>query len=135
LFENSRIGAGSIYLLVFIARNLGSIGNDWSSERTVPDHITLPGWRIINAVTIQPDQMDNGAFGDSWPEPGPVAELGDLLRGYPESMLGLARQAEDIKPWREANRHCPTTFLRSRVVLIGNAAHPIKPYIQPLRLP
>lgn len=86
------------------------------------------GGKTLNMVTIQPDQMDNAEFGNSWNTPGSLEDLEDILRGYPERVLRLVRQAQDIKHWREANRHCPSTFLRGRLVLIGDAAHPIKPY-------
>lgn len=112
---------------------------DWDYQTTMMDYhdfengrylIIYPcrGGKTLNMVTIQPDAMDNADFGDSWNTPGSLEDLEDILRGYPEKVLRLVSLAQDIKHWREVNRHCPRTFLQSRLLLIGDAAHPIKPY-------
>lgn len=52
----------------------------------------------------------------------------DIFRGFGEDLLEMCRLAEDVKLWSLASRNPAPTFVKGKLALIGDAAHPMLPH-------
>lgn len=84
---------------------------------------------LLNAATLLPIAFDPrpDELEDAWNNPGMPEDVIEALRDFPEELRNLVTLAEDVKHWRSVNRDCPTTFAKDNLVLVGDAAHPMKP--------
>jgi salicylate hydroxylase len=85
------------------------------------------GGTLINAVTFTEAEDDKEELGDAWNNPASVEDLVQVMDGFPEGLVSLARLGEDVKHWASGSRDCPATFFKGRLAIIGDAAHPMPP--------
>ncbi|KAL1846990.1 hypothetical protein Daus18300_014067 [Diaporthe australafricana] len=95
------------------------------SRRTIVSYLCR-NHELLNVGCIAPNSLINLPPADSWVAPG---ERADLLRVFGDfHVRPLLEQAEDIKLW-ELRDHDPLpTYIRARLVLIGDAAHAMTPH-------
>ena len=85
------------------------------------------GGTLINAATFTEADQDKAELGDSWNNPASVDDLVKVMQGFPKGLISVAKLGEDIKHWASGARDCPKTFAKGRLVVIGDAAHPMPP--------
>lgn len=63
----------------------------------------------------------------SWNSAGRLEDLMKALEGADDRIKEFVRCAEDVKNWTLATRDPPPTFVKGRLALLGDAAHPMLP--------
>lgn len=81
---------------------------------------------LVNCATFQPSTFDPLPEGD-YRSPGTVADVERLMAGWPPVYSELARAAEDVKKWAVLSRPLPRTYVKGKVMVMGDAAHPTHP--------
>ncbi|KAF9883696.1 hypothetical protein FE257_003034 [Aspergillus nanangensis] len=111
---------------------LEKIGLDGVNAFIAPDRRILVypcrGGSLLNIAAIFPSDPSVPVTDSSWFE---SASIDDLLKTYqrfcPE-LRELCRLAEDVKLWSLACRCPPRTFVKGKLALVGDAAHPTLPH-------
>jgi salicylate hydroxylase len=85
------------------------------------------GGSLINVATFTEAGDDKEELGDAWNNPASVEDLVKVMDGFPEGLVSLAKLGEDIKHWASGSRDCPKSFVKHKLALIGDAAHPMPP--------
>ncbi|KAI1427037.1 hypothetical protein F5Y12DRAFT_783598 [Xylaria sp. FL1777] len=73
-------------------------------------------------------------FGDfagpdaSWHNAGKQEDLMASVEGYAEGVREICSMAEDLKLWSLATRDPPPTYVKGKLALLGDAAHPMLPH-------
>ena len=85
--------------------------------------------QLLNCAGIYPPGLEEDAGTDaSWHNAGSVSQLIYTFRGFGEELLEICRMAEDVKLWSLASRDPAPTFVKGKLALIGDAAHPMLPH-------
>ncbi|KAI1742202.1 FAD/NAD(P)-binding domain-containing protein [Xylaria scruposa] len=79
-------------------------------------------------ITKATEADDLAGRESSWLNPGSVDSLMACVEEYDEGIQELCRMAEDLKLWSLMTRDPPPTFVKGRLALIGDAAHPMLPH-------
>lgn len=86
-------------------------------------------FKLLNIVCIHPENETkvNDDFG--WQSP---ASVEDVMRVYsgrvPAQLEELFKLAQDVALWNLSSRDPPKTFVKGKLALIGDAAHPTLPH-------
>lgn len=83
---------------------------------------------VQNFVGIHPDQHTNGHEQESWDRSANVDDVLAQYHDFHPSILSIIRKATNIKRWPLLYREPVPTWSRDRLVLIGDAAHPMLPH-------
>jgi salicylate hydroxylase len=91
-------------------------------------HYPLRGGAIINVVAIvDEDFCPDGA--DFWSSPGDRSFLETRFSGWAEPARKLLRAAPDWRKWPLFDCNPITSWVAGRVALMGDAAHPMLPFL------
>lgn len=85
---------------------------------------------LLNCGFVYPTEHARGAGAgneSSWLNAGSVSDLVTLVEDFDEGVRELAKMAEDLKLWSLATRDPPPTYVKGKLALIGDAAHPMLP--------
>ncbi|KAJ5833644.1 hypothetical protein N7474_001955 [Penicillium riverlandense] len=82
---------------------------------------------LLNIVAIHPAGSVEVQEA-SWLESGNLEQLLETYSSFGPELQELCRMAEDLKLWSLASRSPPTTFIKGRLALVGDAAHPTLPH-------
>ncbi|TGJ87763.1 hypothetical protein E0Z10_g1025 [Xylaria hypoxylon] len=63
----------------------------------------------------------------SWLDAGNVEDLVGYLDGFDDGVRELCKMGEDLKLWSLMTRDPPPTYVKGKLALIGDAAHPMLP--------
>lgn len=86
----------------------------------------VAGGELINLVAVAPSTE----VGDeSWSAQGDPAELVGAFEGWHAPVRLLAQATTEVKRWALHDRDPAGTWAADRVVLIGDAAHPMLPFL------
>lgn len=82
---------------------------------------------LLNVVAIHPAEPGSEAKQSSYLDGGDISDLLRVYAGFGPELLTMCEKAEDLKLWSLASRTPPTTFVRGKLALVGDAAHPTLP--------
>ncbi|MGA7384574.1 MAG: FAD-dependent monooxygenase [Methylocella sp.] len=100
----------------------------WLGRKAHLVHYPLRGGAVINAVAIvDEDFCPDGA--DFWSSPGDRSFLEARLSSWAEPARDLLRAAPDWRKWPLFDCHPIASWVAGRVALIGDAAHPMLPFL------
>jgi 2-polyprenyl-6-methoxyphenol hydroxylase-like FAD-dependent oxidoreductase len=88
-------------------------------------HYPVRGGRSLNVVAI----TEGGAEGQGWNEPADAAALLSTLKPFAKDMRSLLERAAAWQRWSLYRLAPLKSFSSGRVVLMGDAAHPVLPYL------
>lgn len=84
------------------------------------------GGDLLNVVAIHPSGSE-GVKESSWLEGGSHEQLLQTYASFGPELQQMCRMAEDLKLWSLASRSPPQTFIKDKLALVGDAAHPTLP--------
>ncbi len=89
-------------------------------------HYPVRGGRLVNFVGA----VERGRPGDeSWTDRGDPAEALADFRGWPAPVLALLEAADEVWRWPLFERASLPAWRQGRVSLLGDAAHPMAPFL------
>ena len=87
------------------------------------------GGQLLNCAGFFPPSSVEETGGDaSWHNAGSLSHLVSTFHDFGEDLLDMCRLAEDVKLWSLASRDPAPTFVKGKLALIGDAAHPMLPH-------
>jgi len=85
--------------------------------------------QILNFVCIHPEALSETG-NDTWNSQGNIERLLDIYRGFDPALLCLLKKVNvsDIKVWKLLDMDVLPTWVKGRLALLGDAAHPFLPH-------
>lgn len=84
---------------------------------------------LLNCAGIYPPSSAEETGGDDlWHNAGSVSQLVNTFRSFGDDLLEMCNMAEDVKLWSLTSRDPSPTFVKGKLALIGDAAHPMLPH-------
>ncbi|KAJ5307276.1 FAD/NAD(P)-binding domain-containing protein [Penicillium atrosanguineum] len=83
---------------------------------------------LINAAGIHPSGLETAAKDSSWLDSASRDALLDTFESFSPELREMCRIAEDVKVWSLKSRKPPRTFVKGKLALAGDAAHPTLPH-------
>lgn len=86
------------------------------------------GGDFLNYIAIKEDKSFKQ---ESWTEQGELDEMLDDFKGWHEDFLNILKQsdAQNLYKWALYDRDPLDTWHNGRLILVGDAAHPLLPYL------
>lgn len=102
-----------------------AVTNLWLGRDSHAVHYPVAAGRLINLVVIR----RSSARDDNWSRTGDPAMLADLAASAAPTLRELIRQAPDWAVWTLHDRAPSPCLARKAVALVGDAAHPVLPFL------
>ncbi|RDW67481.1 uncharacterized protein DSM5745_09347 [Aspergillus mulundensis] len=83
---------------------------------------------LLNVAGIHPSSTMAKTENSSWLDSGNVDGLLDTYKEFCPALREICRLGEDVRLWSLASRQPPRSFVRGRLALLGDAAHPTLPH-------
>lgn len=103
--------------------------NLWLGSRAHLVHYPLRGGDVVNVVAIIEDQWRGGDDDSFWRERGDPREIRARYAGWHRSARGLINAVEEWRRWPLFDRMPAPRWSVDRAVVIGDAAHPVVPFL------
>jgi salicylate hydroxylase len=97
----------------------------WLGHRHHLVHYPVAAGRLVNIVAFSPAQAGEV---ESWSAAGRVADLAAEFAGWDPRLGELIAAAEQVGRWSVLDRAPLPRWVRGRVALLGDAAHPMLPF-------
>ena len=81
---------------------------------------------LINFIAIEYNEIWSE---ESWKTEGSKSEFLNCFKGWNEDLLSMFNSAQEIYKWGIFERALPKTLYRDKCVLLGDAAHPMVPFL------
>ncbi len=81
----------------------------------------------LSFVAATRQRWPTGSPGESWTEPGDVAELVQAYQGWHHQVRAVVAGADTVTRWALHDRSALTRWHTRRVAVLGDAAHPMLP--------
>ncbi|KAJ6131097.1 FAD/NAD(P)-binding domain-containing protein [Penicillium sp. IBT 18751x] len=83
---------------------------------------------LLNAAGIYPSGSETAAKDSSWLNSAGQDALLETFESFSPELREMCRIAEDVKVWSLGSRKPPRTFVKGKLALVGDAAHPTLPH-------
>lgn len=97
----------------------------WAGPKTHLVHYPLRRGKLFNLVAV----FHSDRYEEGWDAPGEVEELRSRFQGQRPEVLTLLDKIEAWRMWVLCDREPVKTWAKGRVVLLGDAAHPMLQYL------
>ena len=81
---------------------------------------------LINFIAIEHNKIWSE---ESWKKEGSKSEFLNCFEGWNEDLLSMFSSAQEVYKWGIFERSLPKTLYRDKCVLLGDAAHPMVPFL------
>ena len=100
----------------------------WGADRHIVIYPVTASRDEIYFVTSQPERAD-WITQESWSAKGDVGEMCAAFAGFHPDVRAVLAAAPDVHKWGIFERDSLPTWRRGRTVLLGDACHPMTPYM------
>jgi salicylate hydroxylase len=100
----------------------------WLGRKAHLVHYPLRGGAVINVVAVV-DEVFCPDGADFWSSPGDRSFLQARFSGWAEAARDLLRASPDWRKWPLFDCHPIASWVAGRVALMGDAAHPMLPFL------
>ena len=100
----------------------------WGKDRHIVIYYVTAARDEVYFVTSQPEAAD-WITRESWTMRGDLGELQAAFSGFHAEVRGVLAAAPEVHKWGIFERDPLPTWIRGRVVLLGDACHPMTPYM------
>jgi hypothetical protein len=82
---------------------------------------------LLNVAALHPSSLGTAANESSWLDSASHNALLETYESFSPEVLEMCRMAEDVKVWTLGFHQPPRTFIKGKLALAGDAAHPTLP--------
>jgi 2-polyprenyl-6-methoxyphenol hydroxylase-like FAD-dependent oxidoreductase len=100
----------------------------WGADRHIVIYFVTAARDEVYFVTSQPERAD-WITQESWSAKGDVTELREAFATFHPDVRAVLAAAPEVHKWGIFERDPLPTWRRGRVVLLGDACHPMTPYM------
>jgi salicylate hydroxylase/6-hydroxynicotinate 3-monooxygenase len=127
--NKGRVAYRAVFPASRLGRDLGpSRTKWWGKDRHIVIYYTTKARDEVYFVTSQPEKQD-WVTPESWSAKGDVNELRDAFAGFHADVRAVLDACPDCHKWAILEREPLRTWSKGRVVLLGDACHPMTPYM------
>jgi 2-polyprenyl-6-methoxyphenol hydroxylase and related FAD-dependent oxidoreductases len=90
------------------------------------------GGDLLNVAGIYPSNPETAVKDSSWLDSASHDSLLRTFKTFSPELQELCRIGEDVKLWSLGSRQPPRTFVKGKLALAGDAAHPTLPRTIPI---
>ena len=127
--HKGRIAYRAIFPATLVGRDVGrSRTKWWGIDRHIVIYYTRPDRSEIYFVTSVPEPAE-WLTRESWSATGDVRELRRAYEGFHPDVLAVLNGCPDCHKWAILEREPLPRWSDGRVVLLGDACHPMTPYM------
>jgi 2-polyprenyl-6-methoxyphenol hydroxylase-like FAD-dependent oxidoreductase len=127
--HRGRVAYRSVFPASLLPRDIGpSRTKWWGPDRHIVIYYTTSARDEIYFVTSNPEPLD-WMTAESWSATGSVTELRAAFAGFHEDVWMVLEAAPSCHKWAILEREPLASWSADNVVLIGDAAHPMTPYM------
>jgi salicylate hydroxylase len=103
----------------------GPVTGLWLGRHAHLVHYPVRAGDALNLVVV----LEDAKAGSGWSEPGDAAGLAHHLRGWTSVIRELVARSHDWRSWPLFDRPHPGPMAAGRIALLGDAAHPVLPFL------
>jgi 2-polyprenyl-6-methoxyphenol hydroxylase-like FAD-dependent oxidoreductase len=100
----------------------------WGQDRHIVIYFVTAARDEVYFTTSQPEKAD-WITAESWSAKGDLDEMRDAFAGFHPDVRAVLAAAPDVHKWGIFERDPLATWSKGRVCLIGDACHPMTPYM------
>jgi salicylate hydroxylase/6-hydroxynicotinate 3-monooxygenase len=128
-FNRGRVAYRAVFPAELIGRDIGpSRTKWWGIDRHIVIYYTRADRSEVYFVTSVPEPIE-WATRESWSAKGDVNELRAAYEGFHPDVRAVLEGCPDCHKWAILEREPLPTWSKGRVVLLGDACHPMTPYM------
>jgi salicylate hydroxylase/6-hydroxynicotinate 3-monooxygenase len=128
-FNKGRVAYRAVFPAALIGRDIGpSRTKWWGTDRHIVIYYTRADRSEVYFVTSVPEPIE-WATRESWSAKGDVEELRAAYEGFHPDVRAVLEACPDCHKWAILEREPLPAWSAGRVVLLGDACHPMTPYM------
>ena len=128
-YNRGRVAYRAVFPAELIGRDIGpSRTKWWGVDRHIVIYYTRADRSEVYFVTSVPEPIE-WATRESWSAKGDVNELRAAYEGFHPDVRAVLQGCPDCHKWAILEREPLPTWSTGRVVLLGDACHPMTPYM------
>jgi salicylate hydroxylase len=101
----------------------------WLGSRAHVVHYPLRGGELVNLVVVIDDDWRGRDDADLWAQAGDARRLRPYFARWRPPVRDLIEAAREWRRWPLFDRNLATRWTEGRVALLGDAAHPMMPFL------
>ena len=127
--NRGRVAYRAVFPAALVGRDLGASRTKWwGPDRHIVVYYTKATRDEVYFVTSQPERQD-WVTPESWSAKGDVKELRAAFAGFHADVRAVLEGCPDCHKWAILEREPLARWSSGRVVLLGDACHPMTPYM------
>ncbi|TFL15653.1 salicylate 1-monooxygenase [Pusillimonas caeni] len=98
----------------------------WGPDRHIVSYFINPDKSLVYFIAVVPETISEV---ESWSQRGDKSAMLAAFDGFHPRILAVLEGAEDVRKWGLFNRHPLERWSVDRITILGDACHPMPPFI------